>query len=289
MRRVLGFGILSMLLLVIAGNGALAEAPSGELSVAGSTTVQPLAEKLSEAFMAVYPDVRIDVAGGGSSVGVKSAGTGTADIGMASRAVKDNEMTKYPALKIYAIAMDGIAIAVHPGVGVSELTREQVKDIFAGTIANWSEVGGADKIIAVIAREEGSGTRTAFEELVMDEDLVMADVLLPSNGAIRRAVAGTEDAIGFLSFAYLDDATQAVAVDGVVPAIATAASGEYPVVRPLNMMTDGEGSVLAQAFISYILSPDGQRVVSDEGYISVCLTDTYRLTLTEPIQSVVIQ
>ena len=286
MRRVLGFGILSMLLLVITSPGALAEGPSGELSAAGSTTVQPLAEKLSEAFMAVYPAVKIDVAGGGSSVGVKSAGT--VDIGMASRLVKPSEMEKYPGLIVYTIAMDGIAIAVHPGVGVSELTREQVKDIFAGTIENWSEVGGEDKIIAVIAREEGSGTRTAFEGLVMGDELVRADVLLPSNGAIRRAVSGTEDAIGFLSFAYLDDATQAIAVDGVVPTIATAASGEYPVVRPLNMMTDGEGSELAQAFISYILSPDGQRVVSDEGYISVYLTDTHALTLTEPIQSVVI-
>jgi len=141
----------------------------------------------------------------------------------------------------------------------------------------------------VVAREEGSGTRTAFEELVMGEDLVRADVLLPSNGAIRRAVADTEDAIGFLSFAYLDDATQAIAVDGADPSVAAAASGEYLVVRPLNMMTNGEGSELAQTFISYILSPDGQRAVSDKGYISVYLTDTHGLTLTEAIQNVVIQ
>jgi phosphate transport system substrate-binding protein len=119
-------------------------AEGNHISVAGSTTVQPLAEKLAEQFVAANPGVKIDVAGGGSSAGVKAAGDGTADIGAASRAVKAEEKTTYPDIVIFAIAWDGIAVVVHPEVPVDELTKEQVREIFAGNITNWSEVGGAD-------------------------------------------------------------------------------------------------------------------------------------------------
>ena len=272
MRRILFTTlILSTLLLVAFGNNALAQAPAGEVSCAGSTTVQPIAEKFAEAFMAVYPDVKIDVAGGGSSVGVKSAGTGAADIGMASRVIKDSEYVEYPELNVYTIAMDGIAIVVNPKTEVSELTKEQVKDIFAGKIANWNELGGADATIAVIAREEGSGTRAAFEELVMgEEDPIVASILLPSNGAVRTAVAETEDSIGFLSFGYLDDTIKALSIAGVAPTVANASSGVYPVVRPLNMMTYGqEPKEAAVSFINWILGPVGQSMVKEEGYLPV--------------------
>ena len=272
MRRILFTTlILSTLLLVAFGGNALAQAPAGEVSCAGSTTVQPAAELLGEAFMAVYPDVQIDVAGGGSSVGVKSAGTGAADIGMASRVIKGSEYEEYPELNVYTIAMDGIAIVINPMTEVSALTKDQVRDIFAGKITNWSEVGGADATIAVIAREEGSGTRAAFEELVMgEEDPIVASILLPSNGAVRTAVAETEDSIGFLSFGYLDDTTKALNVDGVEPTVANASSGVYPVVRPLNMMTYGqEPKEAAVAFINWILGPVGQSMLVEEGYLSV--------------------
>jgi phosphate transport system substrate-binding protein len=244
----------------------------GQISVAGSTTVQPLAEKLAEAFMAANPDVQIDVQGGGSSVGVKSAGQGQVDIGAASREVKDSEKEEYPDLQVFTIARDGIAIVVHPDVAVDELMKDQVRDIFAGEITNWSEVGGPDKPIVSVSREEGSGTRAAFEEMVMgDEGPVIVDtaILQPSNGAVRTTVSTTPDSIGFLSFGYLDSSVKALAVDGVEPTEANAASGAYPIVRPLNMMTKGGAGGVVKAWLDFILSAEGQAIVVEEGYIAV--------------------
>ena len=267
--------IFTLLVSVVAlcGCGASAQqAENKSISLAGSTTVQPVAEKLAEAFQATNPDVQIDVAGGGSSVGVKSAGQNTVDIGMASREVKDSELEEYPELRIYTIARDGIAIAVHPGVEVNGLTTEQVRDIFAGQITNWSELGGPDKMIVVVSREEGSGTRGAFEELVMGKDgHVIADtaILQPSNGAVKTTVSTTEDSIGFLSFGYLDDSVKTLAIDGVDATVENASAGTYPVVRPLNMMTNGEPDESAAAFLDFALSDEGQAIVVGEGYLSV--------------------
>jgi len=246
---------------------------SGSISVAGSTTVQPLAEKLAEAFNAQHPDVQIDVQGGGSSVGVKSAGQGTVDVGMASREVKQSELDEYSNLRVFTIARDGIAIVTHPDVPVDGLTKEQVKGIFAGDITNWSEVGGPDKPIVVVAREEGSGTRAAFEEMVMggEEGPAIADtaILQPSNGAVRTTVSTTPDSIGFLSFGYLDQSVKALAIDGVEATEANAARGAYPIVRPLNMMTQGEPAGVVKAWLDFILSDAGQAIVRKEGYIPV--------------------
>lgn len=245
---------------------------SGEIVEAGSTTVQPLAEKLAEAFGARHPKVQITVQGGGSSVGVKSAGQGMVDVGAASREVKDSEKEEFPDLKIYTIARDGIAIVTHPNVPVDGLTKDQVRSIFAGDITNWSEVGGPDKPIVVVSREEGSGTRAAFEEMVMGKEgppIVDTAILQPSNGAVRTTVSTTPDSIGFLSFGYLDESVKALAIDGVEATEANAASGTYPIVRPLNMLTKGEPSELVKAWLDFILSDAGQAIVAEEGYIAV--------------------
>ena len=245
---------------------------SGEITEAGSTTVQPLAEKLAEAFSAQYPDVEITVQGGGSSVGVKSAGEGTVDVGAASREVKESELQEFPDLKVYTIARDGIAIVAHPDVPLDGLTKEQVKDIFAGEITNWNEVGGPDKPIVVVSREEGSGTRAAFEEMVMGKEgppIVDTAILQPSNGAVRTTVSTTPDSIGFLSFGYLDESVKTLAIDGVEPTEANAASGAYPIVRPLNLLTKGEPSGVVKAWLDFILGEEGQQIVADEGYIPV--------------------
>jgi phosphate transport system substrate-binding protein len=244
---------------------------SGTISLAGSTTVQPVAEKLGEAFKAANPDVQIDVQGGGSSVGVKSAGEGTVDIGNASREIKDSEIDTYPDLVIHTIARDGIAIVVNPGVTVDGLTKAEVQAIFAGEIANWSEVGGPDKAIVVVSREEGSGTRAAFEEMVMGEEAVIVDtaILQPSNGAVKTTVSTTDDAIGFLSFGYLDASVKAVDIDGVKATVDNAKSGTYPIVRPLNMLTNGEPTGVVKAFLDFVMSAEGQAVVEEEGYLSI--------------------
>jgi phosphate transport system substrate-binding protein len=244
---------------------------SGTISLAGSTTVQPVAEKLGEAFKAANPDVQIDVQGGGSSVGVKSAGEGTVDIGDASREIKDSEIDTYPDLVIHTIARDGIAIVVNPGVTVDGLTKAEVQAIFAGEIANWSEVGGPDKAIVVVSREEGSGTRAAFEEMVMGEEAMIVDtaILQPSNGAVKTTVSTTDDAIGFLSFGYLDASVKAVDIDGVKATVDNAKSGTYPIVRPLNMLTNGEPTGVVKAFLDFVMSAEGQAVVEEEGYLSI--------------------
>ena len=246
---------------------------SGQLQLAGSTTVQPLAEKLAEAFMAMNPDLVIEIQGGGSSVGVTSAGEGTVDIGNASRAVKDSEMEEFPNLQVFTIAYDGIAVVTHPDTQLATLSVEQVRDIFAGEITNFSEVGGPDAPIAVVSREEGSGTRAAFEELVMEdgeEEKVITEkaLLQQSNGQVRTTVATTPNSIGYLSFGFLDESTRGVPIDGVEPSVANVKNGSYPIFRPLNMLTNGPPNELAQALLDFILSGEGQAIVAED-YITV--------------------
>jgi phosphate transport system substrate-binding protein len=246
---------------------------SGQIQLAGSTTVQPLAEVLAEAFMAENVDVTIEVQGGGSSVGVTSAGEGTVDIGDASRNVKDSEFEAFPELQVFTIAYDGIAIVTNPDLELPTLSIEQVQQIFAGEITNYSEVGGPDAEIIVVSREEGSGTRAAFEELVMEandsEAMITEDALLQqSNGQVRTTVSTTPDSIGYLSFGFLDESVNAVAIDEVAPTVENVKNGSYSIYRPLNMLTNGAPSELAQAFLDFILSDMGQEIVAED-YITV--------------------
>lgn len=244
---------------------------SGELDLVGSTTVQPVAEVLAEAYESLHPGVRINVQGGGSSVGVTSAGQGTADIGMASRDIKASEFEEFPDLVVHTIARDGIAIIASPDVTVSDLTIEQVRGIFAGTIVSWQQVGGLDTPIVVVSREEGSGTRGAFEEMVMGEDAVISAgaILQPSNGAVLTTIAETPNSIAYLSFGYVNNSVRTISIGGVAPTAEHAAEGTYPIVRPLNMVTKGEPGPLARSFLDFIYSADGQAIIVQEGYLSV--------------------
>ncbi len=274
-----GLLVLSLLVTVVGCQSAPTPTPtksaaglSGQLQLAGSTTVQPLAEELAEAFMKLNPDVVIEIQGGGSSVGVTSAGEGTVDIGNASREIKSSEFEKFPDLQVFTIAYDGIAIVTHPDTQLDSLSIEQVRDIFAGEITNFSEVGGPDAAITVVSREEGSGTRAAFEELVMEhgEEKVLFEraLLQQSNGQVRTTVSTTPNSIGFLSFGFLDASTRGVPIDGVEPMVANVKNGSYTIFRPLNMLTNGAPNDLAQAFLDYILSDDGQAIVAEK-YITV--------------------
>jgi phosphate transport system substrate-binding protein len=290
MRRIFLFSLLTATLLLSAC-GSAAEptavptkppAPaetglSGQLQLAGSTTVQPLAEKLAEAFMAKNPDLVIEIQGGGSSVGVTSAGEGTVDIGNASRDVKDSELEKFPDLQVFTIAYDGIAVVTHPDTQLASLSVEQVRDIFAGEIINFKDVGGPDAAITVVSREEGSGTRAAFEELVMEykegdekkqKPIFEKALLQQSNGQVRTTVATTPNSIGYLSFGFLDESTTPVPIDGVEPTVANVKDGSYPIFRPLNMLTKGEPNELAKAFLDFIVSEEGQAIVAED-YITV--------------------
>ncbi len=256
--------------LAVMAAGGLAGCSGGAavpITIAGSTTVQPLAEKLAGAYIEDNPDVKIDVMGGGSSVGVASAADGTVDIGAASRELKPGE----PALVKHLLARDGIAVVVHPSNQVNGLTKAQVRDIFAGVITNWKAVGGTDQSIIVVAREEASGTRTAFEEMVMEGQLITARAILEiSNGFIKTVVSTTPNSIGFLSFGYLGDGrVKPLAIDGVAATEANARDGSYPIVRPLYFLTREEPRGLVEDFIDFCLGEEGQQIVSEEGYIAV--------------------
>ena len=239
---------------------------SGTITEAGSTTVQPLAERMADAFHEIHPNVTVTIQGGGSSVGVKSAADGTVDIGGVSRELKPGE----PELIKHLLCLDGIAIITDNGDTVNGLNVVEIRDIFAGEITNWSEVGGSDEEIIVVAREEGSGTRTAFEEMVMDDELVANSAILqPSNGAIRTTISITPYFIGFVSFGYQDESVKSLAVDGVKGSVENAKDGSYPIVRPLYFLTDDKPEGIVEDFISFCLGPSGQAIVEDEGYISV--------------------
>lgn len=242
--------------------------PSGTVTIAGSTSVQPLAEELGNFYMEVNTDARIEVAGGGSGAGVKAAQSGTADIGMASRALKDDET----GIKDIVIAIDGIAVVANSGNAISNLTTEQVKDIFSGKITNWKDVGGADANIVVVNREEGSGTRDAFKEIVLgDEEYVAEAIIQNSTGAVREAVSQDVNAIGYISLGGLNDSVNALNINDVAPTEENIKAGTYPVSRPFNFLVNESNAPtdVTQAFIDYVLSEDGQAVVAEHGYVTV--------------------
>ena len=288
MRKLLAIVVILLLVAGTAGcsggRPSAAEKPSnsdaavsGQLQLAGSTTVQPLAEKLAEAFMAENPGVTVEVQGGGSSVGVTSAGEGTVDIGNASRDLKSSELEEFPNLQVFTIAYDGIAIVTHPDVPIPTLSVEQVRNIFAGEITNFSDVGGPDADIVAVSREEGAGTRAAFEDLAMEykvdgetvsKDIFERALLQQSNGQVRTTVATTPNTIGYLSFGFLDGSVQGVPIDGVEPTVANVSNGSYSIFRPLNMLTNGEPGPLAKAFLDFALGADGQAIVAED-YVPV--------------------
>jgi phosphate transport system substrate-binding protein len=264
---------------------------SGELTVAGSTTVLPINQECARLLMeANSAALRISVSGGGSGGGVKAVGAGEIDIGAASRDIKSEEMALYPDLKPVAIGKDSVAIILHPGNSVRDLTMEQASKIFCGEITNWKEVGGSDSAIRVITREEGSGTRDCFEEYVMkpfEREIAGAASVKSSNGEVRATVSSDAKSIGYLSLGYVDSSVKAVEIDGVAATVANVRSGDYPISRSLYLITKGEPSELEQAFIDFVLSEEGQQVVEDMGYLRVVspaapTTPTPAATATPP-------
>jgi phosphate transport system substrate-binding protein len=241
---------------------------SGKITEAGSTTVQPLAEDLAAAFMEIFPQVNITIGSGGTGVGITSASDGTVNIGAASRALKESEQGL--GLVAYTLAYDGIAIITPDSQTVSALSKDQIIGIFSGTIKNWSEVGGSNRPIVVVSREEGSGTRTAFQDLVMGaNNLITADALLQNTTAgVKLTVAGNPDAIGYISFGYLDSTIKALDVGGIKATVENAKNGTYPIVRPLLFLTKGEATGITKKFIDFCQGSAAQAIVSKD-YISI--------------------
>jgi phosphate transport system substrate-binding protein len=217
--------------------------------------------------MEKYPGVKINVAGGGSGAGIKAAQQGTADIGASSRELKDTEKG---TVKETVIAKDGIAVIVHPDNPVENISMDQIKGVFTGKITNWKDLGGKDAAITVIIREAGSGTRGAFQELTIGEDAEFTDkaIIQNSNGALRTAVAGNPDAIGFISFGYINNEIKPLKVEGVEATKDNVLSGSYKISRPFLYLTKAEPQGLVKAYIDFVLSPEGQSIVGKE-YIPV--------------------
>jgi phosphate transport system substrate-binding protein len=237
------------------------------LNIGGSTTVQPLAEKLAAAYMKNHPETEVIVTGGGSSTGVRSAANGIVDIGTSSRELVDNESA---VLEQYEIALDGIAIIVHPSLQITSLTTGQVAGIFSGNITNWKEVNGPELTIDVVTREAGSGTRDTFEVKVMNQVPIVDTALQqPSNGAVRSVVAGLESSIGYISIPYIDDSVKGVELDGLIPTIDNVKNGNWKLMRPLLLLTRGPAKGKAKDFIDFCLAPEAQEIVSSEGYARI--------------------
>lgn len=242
------------------------------ITVNGSTSVQPLAEELAKAFKAKNTNVRIDIQAGGSGVGIKSANDGVVDIGMSSRELKSEEKN----LKEFKIAIDGIAIIVNPANGVTNLTMEQIQKIYTGEITDWSQVGDKTGKITVVTREEGSGTRGAFIELTGVEmnkvDKTTATAITQgSTGAVMTTVASDPNAIGYASFGTVKENTdiKLLSVEGAETTAENIYAGSYKISRPFLMLTKEEPTGAAKEFIDFILSAEGQTIVESHSYLKV--------------------
>jgi phosphate transport system substrate-binding protein len=234
------------------------------ITLAGSTAFQPFAEKLAEQYMTANPGSSITVQGGGSAVGIQSALSGAAQIGMADLV---NLPPEAKELNATIVARDGIAVVINPANKVSNLTTGQVRDIFNGKMTNWKEAGGADKAITVVSREAGSGTRTSFEQIVTGIDLSGNALIQESNGTIRETVANDAGAIGYLSHGLLNDKIKAVQIDGQDCTTEMIMAQKYKLVRPIFLLTKAQAGAEVQSLIDYILSPEGQQTIQQNGLI----------------------
>lgn len=282
-RKVSSFSLaLIMSLSLLTGcksgseEGTTKKVKQAEVTLAGSTSVTPYAEKIASQFENENSDVVVNIQGLGSTAGIKAANENTSDIGMASRELKDEE--KDMGLDEHIIAHEGIAVITHPNNKIKDLSLENLLKIFKGEIKNWKEVGGNDESIIVVSREAGSGTRGAFDELVGLEveknekkiSTVSPEALIADgNGAIRQNVSGKENAIGYISLGYLDDSVNAVNIEDVKPTVENVINKTYKISRPFLLLTKGEISDDAKAYLDFVMSEKGQAIIKQEGAVPI--------------------
>lgn len=255
---VLAFGA------VIAASGCSRGAAGGGLTVAGSTSIQPFADHWAEIYQKLHPDRVVNVQGGGSSAGIQAARSGAAQIGMSSRELKPDEKD----LTEYVVARDGLAVVVHPANPLREIGLDTVRDVFAGRVRDWETLGRGSGRITVVTREEGSGTRGAFQEMVMRKERIAREAIVEdSNGTVRAIVAQDLRAIGYISLGLVDRTVKSLALDGVEASDANILAGRYPLVRPFLFVTSGAPGPDARAFLDFILSDEGQELVASGGLL----------------------
>ena len=250
-----------------ADNGGAA-AVSGTVSTDGSTSMEKVIGALSESYMAANKDVTVNYNPTGSGAGITAVQEGTCDIGLSSRALKDEE--KAAGLQETVLAYDGIAIIVHPDNPVSDLTLEQIAQLYTGEITNWKDVGGNDAQVVLIGREAASGTRDGFESITGTKDKCQYRQELTSTGDVITTVSQNPDAIGYASLASIKDSVKAQNVDGVTPSEAGVKDGSYKVQRPFVLVTV-EGKALssaAQSFFDYATSADAADIIAKAGAVA---------------------
>jgi phosphate transport system substrate-binding protein len=234
--------------------------------VAGSTSVQPFAELLAEEYARLHPDDEIDVQGGGSSAGIQAAESGTADIGMSSRHLTEREHQMWHV----EIARDGLAVIVHPDNPIRNLSFEEIQDVYTGEITHWHQIGGESHRIHTVVREEGSGTRSAFDDLVMGGKRVSPRAIVQdSNGAVRQLISSDRHAIGFISLGLAEntDIVEAISINGVAANWENVQNGEYTLFRPFLFVAPEPPEGEAKRFVDFILSDEGQKILISEGLI----------------------
>jgi len=261
--------VIAILMAVITAAGVFAQARSNTIEVGGSTSVTPLMELFADAYKARNRNLQININGTGSGDGVNNAGI-LYHIGMSSRDLTPAEKGK--GLREVVVAIDGIAVIVNSSNPVSSLSLEQIRDIYTGAITDWSQVSGGAKRgrIAVISREEGSGTRGAFEEIAgFQGRLVRGANESTSTGAIKASIAQNPDAIGYISLGSVDNTIKALQVDGVAATTANVQNGTYKIARPFIVLTGANVTREATAFVNWMTGRDGQRIVTNNGWIPV--------------------
>ncbi|HEX2961717.1 MAG: phosphate ABC transporter substrate-binding protein [Ignavibacteria bacterium] len=234
------------------------------VTLAGSTAFQPFAEKLAEQYMQSHNNVNITVQGGGSAVGIQSANSGAAQVGMADLVQLPDEAK---GLTSVIVARDGVAIVVNPKNPITNLTTDQVRDIFNGKITNWKEVGGQDAPITVVSREAGSGTRSSFEKIIGNIQLKKDALIQDSNGTIRETVSNDPNSISYLSHGLVNEKVKPLTLDGIQPTVDNIVGGSYKLSRPIFLLVKGEPKGEIKNFIDYILSPEGQKTIKDNGLL----------------------
>lgn len=242
------------------------------ITMAGSTTVLPIAQKCAEAFMDINPKVNISVRGGGSGVGIASLTGKSVDIGLSSRPIRDKELAtaKQKGVNVVGtvVALDGLAIVVHSQNTINEITIKTLKDIYTGKIKNWKALGGPDKEIVVVSRDVASGTFEVFKEKVLGGEKTREDALmLASNKAVATTVQETPGGIGYIGIGYLSEGVKALKVEGIVPTNKAVLDGSYKLARPLYFYTNGSPKGLVKEFIDFVLSSSGQKLVGETGYV----------------------
>jgi phosphate transport system substrate-binding protein len=292
-RLFITIGIAALLIFAIAAAGctgtaqkpgAVPQEQKQSIKVSGSTTVLPVAQKAAEAYMATHPNADIQIAGGGSGVGIQQIGEKTVDIGMSSRDLKSTENTKYPDLVKHTVAKDGIAIVVHPKNEIRGIQAATAADIYTGKITLWTQVPGAfvpgtSNQIVVIGRDSASGTREFFDThpngILKGTPPTKSMLEKNSNGAVAQTIAQTPGAIGYVSIGFVTGDVKGLPVwyndssAAVAPTKENVLSGAYPINRELFMFTNGQPSGLAADFIGFIRSPQGQKIVEEEGFVRI--------------------